>query len=97
MAGHLEVGEHCGAQRQAETPSVVATDPASAPVVGQQKALAMQRLRKLQSASAMRAFNEHTPWQVCVTHFGHNGPPLPRRKRISTSSARWYRIVSTYR
>jgi hypothetical protein len=35
MAGEVEIGQHCGAQREADTPMSVEIDPVSAPVVGQ--------------------------------------------------------------
>jgi hypothetical protein len=53
MAGQVQVGEHRGAQRQAEPPTVIAVEPASKPVVGQQEELAMQRLWQLDTHSAV--------------------------------------------
>ena len=68
MAGQVEVGQHCGARREAEAPPVVAIEPVSAPIVGQQKELAMQRLREVHSAYPSRAFSESTSrWSASAT------------------------------
>ena len=45
MSGQVEVGQHGGAQDEAEKPKVVAVESVPFPVEGQQVELAVQRLR----------------------------------------------------